>query len=150
MEGITTAATGYRRPVHWPNTDWERLDYAQRVHALCGKGIPVGLPIHPVGQVHARLEAGRWLAECACCPSAQLVDPADPRFFCVEETCGNGGTRAWFTVVWPTPKTRVSIERAAVALPPDQRNWVHPADLTLMARAHRQLSTLVTVAGSPS
>ena len=30
----------------------------------------------------ARVELGRWIADCAFCPSAQVVSPLDPRFLC--------------------------------------------------------------------
>jgi hypothetical protein len=141
VDGITTAGNGYHRPMHWPTQDWEQLPIAARVHVVTGRPVPLGLPTHPVGTVHARLELGRWLAECGCCPSAQFVDPADPRFFCVD--CGNGGTNSWWTVVWPDEQERVAVERAALQLPVDDRNWVHPDDLTTMARAHRTWSKLV-------
>jgi hypothetical protein len=147
VDGIVTAGTGYQRPVHWPAHDWDRLPIATRVHVVVGRPVPLGLPTHPVGTVHARLEHGRWLAECAGCPSAQYVDPADPRFFCVD--CGNAGSNAWFAVVWPDEQERLALERAAVRLPVDDRNWVHPDDLTVMARAYRVWSTVITK-GAPA
>ena len=145
MDGIVTAGTGYARPMHWPAHDWEQVPIASRVHVAAGRPVPLGLPVHLVGTVHARLEHGRWIAECPACPSAQFVDPADARFFCVEPNCGNGGANAWFTVIWPDERERLAVERAALRLPVDERNWVHPSDLTLMARAHRTWSALITV-----
>lgn len=37
-----------------------------------------------VGQILARIDAGRWTAQCPACGSAQAVTPADPRMWCVE------------------------------------------------------------------
>ncbi|MEU6702530.1 hypothetical protein [Streptomyces wuyuanensis] len=36
------------------------------------------------GQVLARIDAGRWTAQCPACDSAQAVTPVDPRMWCVE------------------------------------------------------------------
>lgn len=47
--------------------------------------------------VNARLDAGRWLADCPYCDGAELVTPADPIFFCL--SCGSKGT--YHPVVFP-------------------------------------------------
>lgn len=141
MDGITTAANGYHRPTHWPNRDWEALPHSHRVHVVCSRAVPIGVPRHPDRAVHARMEAGRWLAECAGCPSAQFVSPADPWFCCVEITCG--WARSWCSVVWPDEHERLAVELAAAQLPVDDRNWVHRDDRTDTADGHRRLSRLI-------
>jgi hypothetical protein len=50
--------------------------------------------------VFAYVNHGRWVADCEC-NNAQLVDPADPRFYCID--CFNvafGGR--WRAVTFPT------------------------------------------------
>lgn len=57
---------------------------------------------HPV---FARLEVGRWIADCKC-GGAEYVDPADPIFFCM--SCGNteyGG--AIRPVVFPEKRNEI-------------------------------------------
>lgn len=65
-------------------------------------------PAHPV---IARLEVGRWIADCSC-GGAEYVSPEDPIFFCM--SCGNteyGG--AIRPVVFP--EKRDVIEKAVKA-----------------------------------
>lgn len=39
--------------------------------------------------VHARIDFGRWIADCEC-GGAEYVDPDEPIFFCL--SCGNSAT----------------------------------------------------------
>ena len=139
MEGITTAGD-YLRPQHWPTRDWEALPHSHRVHILCSRAVPLAVPRQPDRAVHARLEAGRWLAECGGCPSAQFVDPADPWYCCVETGCPWGAS--WARVIWPDDDERLALERAAVQLPVGDRNWIHRdhhGETVLAYRVHSRL-----------
>ena len=72
------------------------LDYAKREKAASVKqrierlALKYGLKFtddHPAGiPVKARLDFGRWIADCEC-GGAEAVDPKEPIFFCV--SCGN-------------------------------------------------------------
>lgn len=49
---------------------------------------------------YARVDLGRWIADCPWCKSAQFASREDHRFFCTE--CGNAPVHgAWITVLWP-------------------------------------------------
>jgi hypothetical protein len=66
---------------------------------------------------------GRWLADCPTphCGNASYVDPADPRFFCVE--CANPLADGWWLPV-EFPDDRDEIEAALFARPvAAARNW---------------------------
>lgn len=41
--------------------------------------------------VKARIDFGRWLADCPDCGGAELVDPDEPFFYCF--SCGNRGLK---------------------------------------------------------
>ncbi len=81
-----------------------------------------GLSLAPglQGAVAARLEWGRWLADCPFCSGAELVSRAQPRFFCI--SCGmkqNGGHA--MTAVFPP--NREVIESALENLPRYLQQW---------------------------
>lgn len=57
--------------------------------------------------VTARIDFGRWLADCPICNSAVYVEPADPIFYCF--TCKNGDIGGDFISV-TFPKNRAGIE----------------------------------------
>lgn len=63
--------------------------------------------------VYARIDFGRWIADCEC-GGAEAVDPDEPLFFCV--SCGNARTsgRARHVVF---PDQRKEIEDAVMARP---------------------------------
>ena len=65
-------------------------------------------------QLYARINHGRWLADCTC-GSAQVVTPADPRMWCVE--CGTG----WWQLTFPADV--VAVEESLSALPIPEQNW---------------------------
>lgn len=97
--------------------------------------------------VVARVDFGRWLADCEC-GGAELIDPADPFFYCY--SCGNfahggiirpvivpdGGVRDRIEALLlqrpvKTQRGRNALERAAMAVPaivvegkgPLSRSW---------------------------
>jgi len=49
--------------------------------------------------VHAKIDFGRWLADCPICSRSNYVDPADPIFYCFG--CGNQGSGCFVPVVFP-------------------------------------------------
>ena len=59
--------------------------------------MPVGLD--ETRQANARVNHGRWIADCPWCPSAVVASPDDPRFFCVH--CLNDGGTQWVPIVFP-------------------------------------------------
>lgn len=67
--------------------------------------------------VKARLDFGRWLADCEC-GGAEAVDPGDPVFFCV--SCGNERTSGKLRrVVFPSDYKQ--IEKDVMARPLKRR-----------------------------
>jgi len=69
--------------------------------------------------VVARVDFGRWLADCGC-GGAEYVDPGDPIFFCF--SCGNadhGGNAR--RVIFPDSITLVSIEKTLLERPVIER-----------------------------
>jgi hypothetical protein len=74
------------------------------------------------GAVVARLEHGRWLADCPFCGGAELVSRVRAEFFCLNPECGmaeNDGMamRAVF------PGQREEIEQLVEGRPAPNRNW---------------------------
>ena len=62
--------------------------------------------------VLARIDYGRWLADCEC-GGAEYVDPDDPVFFC--QSCGNASTDGKLRkVIFPEPEERKKIEEAVL------------------------------------
>lgn len=71
--------------------------------------------------VAARVNWGRWVANCNWCPSAQIVSPADPQFFCPE--CANGGLGKWVPIRFPTEADQTKISEILSVRPVENRNW---------------------------
>lgn len=106
-------------------------------------GLGIVPPITNVqGQVLARINEGRWIAECpAGCGGALIVTQNPALFICPD--CGspeNGNN--WYAVSFPAEKT--AIERVLLARParrPDQahtRNWVPGETAADLKRENRQ------------
>ena len=56
-------------------------------------------------EVYARVNHGRWLADCGDCNGAELVDPSEPVFMCL--TCGNKAVGGCFRpVVLPNARAQ--------------------------------------------
>ncbi|SDN17687.1 hypothetical protein [Streptomyces wuyuanensis] len=79
---------------------WDLIPPAERVIAYLENMEKRGLPrpdgVDPDALLIARVDAGRWVAQCPVCLSAQVVSPADPRFWCVG--CQPG---VWTTLRFP-------------------------------------------------
>lgn len=55
--------------------------------------------------VHARIDYGRWIADCEC-GGAEMVDPVEPIFFCC--ACGNRVTSGRARkVIFPKDRTKI-------------------------------------------
>ncbi|MDI9885897.1 hypothetical protein QMZ92_16305 [Streptomyces sp. HNM0645] len=85
---VSTAEDFYAPPPPLRPDAWDLIPPAERVIAYLENAEKRGLP-RPEGWqpdvlLLARVDAGRWLAQCPLCQSAQVVSPADPRFWCVD------------------------------------------------------------------
>lgn len=123
MPVILRAEDFYTPPSHLPADAWGHLAGAERVIAWYEQTAQRRLP-RPVGEpsgepLYARIDAGRWVAQCPC-GSAQVVTPSDPRMFCVE--CLTG----WRPVLIPADID--AAERSVVEAPVHARFWWHPDD----------------------
>lgn len=79
----------------------------------------------------ARVEHGRWYADCPFCASGQVVSPTDPRFLCAgSDGCANGQIKGAFAqVVFPQGDEREQAEPVLLARPAhDNRNWLPPRE----------------------
>jgi hypothetical protein len=56
--------------------------------------------------VHAKIDFGRWLADCPICSRSNYVDPADPVFYCFG--CGNQGSGNFVPVVFPEDINKIT------------------------------------------
>jgi hypothetical protein len=114
------------RPRNTPLPVKAAPDATWTVAYLRGKGNlipdPAGDPQPGDAPVVAYVNHGRWVAQCECM-SAQLVSPADPRFFCVE--CFNVAVDGrWRAVTFPAGSEVEEIE-AVLELRPERKrqNW---------------------------
>lgn len=92
----------------------------------------------------ARVEGGKWIADCPFCPSAQVVSPLDPRFLCAgSDGCANGKVGGAFAkVVFPRANTREAIERVLLERPVrETRNWLGESVPELVAENAAHLPT---------
>lgn len=84
---VRRAEDFYTPPPGEPVDAWELVPPAERVIRFMENRTQRTWP-RPgpdiVGQIIARIDAGRWVAQCPTCASAQVVTPTDPRMWCVE------------------------------------------------------------------
>lgn len=81
-------------------------------------------------KVKARLNHGRWLADCSVCKGAELVTPGQ-LFRCLSRPC-----TAVAEVEWPANLEK--IEHIVAARPkPENRNW-EPGESLAQLRAENQ------------
>lgn len=66
----------------------------------------------------AYVNHGRWVADCAVCPSALELTPGQVTFVCLDRLCGETSA-----VVWPAEVAL--IESLLAERPARNRNW-HP------------------------
>jgi hypothetical protein len=85
------------------------------------KLVPITMELDPTETVAARVNEGRWIADCPFCGGAQFTSPDDRRFLCAD--CGNmaiGGK--WMRVVWPAAPE--AIEDELIIRPTENRHWL--------------------------
>lgn len=106
-------------------------NHRQRFFNIHPKGNPPGgmLDILPV---KARIDYGRWLADCEC-GGAEYVDPEESIFFC--NSCGNVMFNGEFRpVIFPDETTRAAIEKVLLARPVDETRGLDPIEKAMLAR----------------
>lgn len=80
--------------------------------------------------VKARLDFGRWIADCEC-GGAEAVDPKDAVFFCI--SCGNGKDKGKLRkVIFPADYK--AIEKEVMARPLKQRGKGDAIEQQTLAR----------------
>ena len=96
------------------------LAMVQRMYMGMGFGsLPEATAANTFGEVTARINHGRWIADCPGCNSALVIDLSEPVFMCVE--CGNAGNGGkWFQVT--VPRNRAAIEAELLKRPMNGRN----------------------------
>ncbi|MFJ8221399.1 hypothetical protein [Streptomyces griseus] len=107
-----------------PAQDWSQAPGAELVYRWAetrlSRRVPVPantVPDHP--GLYARIDDGRWLAECDACGAAWIVSVRDPRFGCVE--C----RRDWVPLIVPDDIAAAEAEALALGA---SRFWWHPND----------------------
>ena len=126
------------------DTIWDAEDLARRMGAPDARALTRRIALRNghllregmKGEVAARLEHGRWIADCPFCNGAEVVSRQAREFFCL--TCGmvsNGGHP--MRVIFP--RERAEIERVLQARGSRNQHW-RPGDsldeLRAMNRAH--------------
>lgn len=117
---VSRADDFYAPPPSLPPDAWDLIPSAERVIAYLENAEKRGYP-RPEGTdldavLVARVDAGRWLAQCPLCLSAQVVSPTDPRFWCVD--CQPAGwTRLRF------PDDVAAVEQMVAAEPVKARRF---------------------------
>lgn len=118
---------------------WDLIPPAERVIAYLENAEKRGYPrpegTEPDAVLIARVDAGRWVAQCPLCLSAQVVSPTDPRFWCVD--CQPA---AWTRLRFPDDVA--AVEQLAVAEPVKARRfwWADDDTAYNRPRAGRQLT----------
>ena len=85
------------------------------------------------GPVLARVDFGRWIADCPDCGGAEYVDPREAIFYCFQ--CGNranGGHAR--PVAFPPERERLEIEALLLERDVDDRRGRNRIERALMAR----------------
>lgn len=103
------------------------------------KDVPKFTPTSLVNTVvtRARVDKGRWLADCPFCPSAQHVSKADRRFFCCDCLMApiDG---AMIEVLWPSHDEIVEIERLLGLRKATARDWQPNESLNQLANENTE------------
>ncbi|WP_055526003.1 hypothetical protein [Streptomyces graminilatus] len=128
MAVVLRAETFYLPPPTMPADAWDRLPAGERalrwteVHAQ--RRLP-DIPREETAEpLYARVDAGRWLAECGC-GCAHVVSPTDPHMLCT--VCLDG----WHPVTFPPDPA--AVEEEVVHQPRRHQFWYHPCDVRWQA-----------------
>ena len=88
--------------------------------------------------VNARVDFGRWMADCPDCNGCEYVDPDDPFFFCL--SCGNVTLEGYARRVI-FPKNMVEIEKELIRRPVNDIIGANAVDKAMKAKSiYRGLS----------
>ncbi len=95
-----------------------------------GRNLEVKEKVSPK-KVYARIDFGRWLADCEC-GGAGYVDPSDPVFFCV--VCGNVAVHGvWRQVEFPADREAIELE--VLRRPVEEPANLSPVDTAIHSRS---------------
>lgn len=136
---VRRAEDFYTPPPELPETAWNLLPPAERVIAYMERVQQRRYPkpdgLLPGVVLIARVDAGRWVAQCPHCQSAQVVTPTDPRMWCVD--CMPEG---WSRVRFPADPS--AVEATVEGQPARHRFWWADDDTAWNRPRHRrQLTT---------
>lgn len=94
-----------------------------------GFGVPKSFGGPSPAALKARVDDGRWIADCPNCSSALLISETTPKFVCAE--CGSPETDGqWREVVYP--QDRVEIEHLLLLRPAGMgRGFVEGTDIPI-------------------
>jgi hypothetical protein len=125
VPSIARAQSFYLPPPNQPADAWDLVPIAQRVlrwyEVKVSRRVAVPGATVPEAQLWARIDAGRWVADCTC-RSAQVVSPDDPRLACPE--CGGG----WYELVFPDDVAAAEAAAEARSPMPREQFWWNPTD----------------------
>lgn len=106
----------------------QRMQF-MHVHPLADQKKGGGAEVRPV---LARVDFGRWLADCECC-GAEYVDPEYPLFFC--NSCGNQEFNGQLRPVeFPEEPERTAIEKVLSKRPVDNNRGVDEVQKAVLSR----------------
>ncbi|MFD9225375.1 hypothetical protein ACFWDI_36445 [Streptomyces sp. NPDC060064] len=132
---VRRAEDFYSPPPQEPANAWDLLQPAERVIAYMERVQQRRLPrpqgVLPGEVLIARIDAGRWVAQCPHCSSAQVVTPDDPRMWCVE-CLPDGWSRVRF------PADPAATEATVEGQPTRERFWWADDDTAWNRRRPRQ------------
>ncbi|MFI0772310.1 hypothetical protein ACH4TQ_46705 [Streptomyces sp. NPDC021218] len=118
MAAIVRSETYYRRPPTSTQAKWDDATWPERALIALEYALHKRIP-RPAGDngltVWARIDYGRWLAECPQCSSAQVVTWSDPRMTC--SRCFAG----WTALTMPADPE--AVEAPLVDLPAPEQFW---------------------------
>ena len=88
--------------------------------------------------VKAEINYGNWIARCPFCTGAELVDPEDPRFYCL--SCDMKAINGqWLQVEMPTISFRQKLEAELLKRPRENnRNWLPGETLTRIKQENKE------------
>lgn len=117
-----------------PDVKGRILKWRERLFKLKSIAVQIKDIDRPRGApVLARIELGRWIADCEC-GGAEFVDPDEPIFFCF--SCGNrANDNVPRPVTFPPPAERQVIEQLVLQRPVDDLRGLSDSERAAGARA---------------
>ncbi len=93
--------------------DWVLKQSSERFHKTMIR-YPFTGKVAERKTINARVDFGRWMADCPDCNGCEYVDPGDPFFFCL--SCGNATLEGYARKVI-FPKDMAAIEKELMNRP---------------------------------